>query len=222
MKTNQPRAPSQFEVFWKRWWTHFQVNVTEAWSSRHKVKLCHVAEIHCCRIWYIFYMIFVRVFFKVDLFLHSMLLPEYLKLEIRSHSHMSRHGLKYAEHDGGFTFKRTWPEHNLIILQSRDREITTSSTKTGYQIPWLFWPSDNLLFAILHISSYPIMQGFGYRLLKGYGMPHCIPEGEWWLTTGSGGSYIKRFFSSTALYVWWNEWKRTFIHACSSIDKMSC
>ena len=63
MKTNQPRAPSQFEVFWKQWWTHFQVNVTEAWSN-HKVKLCHVAEIHCCRVWYIFYMIFVRVFYR--------------------------------------------------------------------------------------------------------------------------------------------------------------
>ncbi len=39
-------------------------------------------------------------------------------LEMRSHSHVPRLGLKYAKHDGGFTFKRTWPEHNLIILQS--------------------------------------------------------------------------------------------------------
>jgi hypothetical protein len=28
-------------------------------------------------------------------------------LEMRSHYHMPCHGLKYAEHDGGFTFKRT-------------------------------------------------------------------------------------------------------------------
>ena len=37
------------------------MNVTEAWSN-HKVKLCHEAEIHCRRVWNIFYMIFVRVF----------------------------------------------------------------------------------------------------------------------------------------------------------------
>ena len=50
----------------------------------------------------------------------------------------------------------TWIEyflykHALIfILVGRDREITT--TETGYQIPRLFWRSNNLLFAILHIQ----------------------------------------------------------------------
>ncbi len=60
----------------------------------------------------------------------------------------------------------------LVLNYTRDREITTTSTETGYQTPRLFWPSNNLLFGILHIQFYPVMPGSCYRLLKGYGMPN--------------------------------------------------
>jgi hypothetical protein len=43
--------------------------------------------------------------------------------------------------------------YDLGLVEARDREITTRyTTETGYQIPRLFWCSNNLLFAILHIQ----------------------------------------------------------------------
>ena len=57
---------------------------------------------------------------------------------------------------------------NQVVVPS-DQEIPT--TETGYQIPRLFWPSNNLLFAILHIQ---------------------LPSDGWiWLLVAEGPRYTK-------------------------------
>ena len=63
------------------------------------------------------------------------------------------------------------------MVGARDREITT--IETGYQIPRLFWPSNNLCFVIIHIQL-PNDARIRLSVTEGqrYTKPHTGGSGE--------------------------------------------
>jgi hypothetical protein len=124
LQTNFPYAQSRFNVWWTRWWPHFQLHVIGA-CSNPKGNMCHKPAkyrdvrhifytiLSCRRDWYIFYMIFQRFFCCWT----SVFLVNAADLELERKTNLPYAPPRYVndEHVAALTFGWTWQEHNLII-----------------------------------------------------------------------------------------------------------